>query len=148
MFILNHGRRIMVLLALSGCFGASDLPELGDVTGVVTLDDEPLSNASVEFIPENRNPSIGLTDEQGRYKLTFHASADGALIGRHEVKISTFQAPYQDNEGTHHPAVPERVPARYNKRTELEAEVGPGHQELNFALTSDENSSGPSGKER
>jgi hypothetical protein len=143
MITLKQGR-LLVLLALSGCWGASDLPELGDVTGVVTLDGEPLPHASVEFIPENRNPSIGLTDDQGRYKLTFHANADGALIGRHKVKISTFQAPYQDNEGTHHKAVPERVPAQYNRRTELEAEVQPGSQELNFPLTSDGEAAGPS----
>ena len=131
------GTAAIILPASWGCYQASDLPELGNVTGVVTLDGEPLPGASVEFVPENRNPSIGLTDEQGRYTLTFHASADGALIGEHKVRISTFQSAFQDNEGTRHPAVPERVPARYNKRTELVAEVKPGEQTLDFALTSE-----------
>ena len=128
---------IALVLVLTGCFSRGDLPELGQVTGLVMLDGLPLQDASVEFLPENKNPSIGVTGSDGRYTLTFHRDANGALLGLHKVRISTFRKSYPDNNGHRSPSVPERVPAKYNRKTELQVEVTPGKQQHNFELSSD-----------
>ena len=63
---------------LSACGGGSDTPPLGTVTGVVTLDDKPLSDAEVTFQPEKGRPSLGKTDSEGNYTLVYTASDNGA----------------------------------------------------------------------
>ncbi len=58
-------------LLLAGCGPSSDVPKLAPVHGVVTMDGKPLANATVRFIPESGRPSVGVTDEQGRYELNY-----------------------------------------------------------------------------
>jgi hypothetical protein len=116
----------VVLLAVTlttGCGGE----QFGDVTGRVTLDGEPLVGATVEFQPEGGSPAYGVTDEQGRYKLLFSADQQGATVGIHRVRIMSF------NEGR--PQENERVPARYNRESELVREVKRGQQTIDFELS-------------
>lgn len=47
------------ILTPLGCGARSDLPELGDVKGVVTLDGKPLANAQIQFVPASGRPSSG-----------------------------------------------------------------------------------------
>jgi hypothetical protein len=130
---------LVCAVAAAGCGGgAGDRPELVDVEGVVTLDGTPLPEASVVFIPENGPPSYGLTDENGEYSLSHSDDADGAMIGKHKVRIFTFREAEEDEEGNRTERVPERVPEKYNTRTELTAEIGPDSDEpVNFDLKSD-----------
>lgn len=107
---------------LPGCGGQ----RFGDVTGKVTLDGKPLAGATVEFSPEGSSPAYGVTDEQGRYKLLFSADQKGAPVGKHRVRITSF------NEAK--PRIKERVPLRYNRQSELTCEVAGGKQEFNFDL--------------
>ena len=79
-------------LALAGCSG----PKIVPVSGVVTLDGKPYSNAVVSLQPigskENPNPgrgSVGVTDERGHYTLTYDGTMPGALVGMHRVRIFT-----------------------------------------------------------
>lgn len=117
-------------LMLPGCGGGSgDTPELGQVTGVVTLDGQPLPKANVEFAPASGRPSFGETDEDGRYSLEYLAGHAGAVVGSNTVKIST------GGYGEAGP-IPEKVPARYHAKSELKADVKPGSNDLNFDLRS------------
>lgn len=111
-------------LLLMGCSGAGDRPDLGEVSGIVTLDGQPLAHASISFIQEGFRPSIGQTDDQGRYELTYIRDIKGAAVGTHMVKIKVFGPGAQ------------KVPPRYNSESELTCEVKPGHNEINFDLTS------------
>lgn len=78
-FVLGLG------LFVIGC-GGDD--RVAPVTGVVTLDDQPIANASVTFMPaEGGRPAFGVTDADGKYELTTFQEADGALIGSHIVTI-------------------------------------------------------------
>jgi hypothetical protein len=128
------GAVLMGLLMAAGCgSGApSDQPELGEVQGTVTLDGKPLSAVIVTFNPAKGRPSIGATDEAGKYSLTYLGNVDGAVVGKHTVTITTPQD---------HPDPPgqkfkDPVPAKYNSSTTLGADVKPGQNEFNFALQS------------
>ncbi len=117
------------VLALSGC-GGGQPADVGRVTGVVTLDGEPLAGAQVQFIPESGRPSSAETGSDGRYRLRYTMEADGALIGRHTVEIRTA---VDDGDVVSE----ERLPSRYHSPSELTAEVQAGTNTINFDLFSE-----------
>lgn len=128
---------VSLCFLLMGC-GRGDDPPLVPVSGVVTMDDKPLADATVEFVPESGWGSMGKTDETGRYELLYRAREKGAAIGQHKVRISTLIE--EDSDSTN-PVIQkgrkESVPVKYNKATTLEANVEPGESvELNFDLES------------
>jgi hypothetical protein len=112
-------------LVFAGCGDGG--PRLASVSGTVRLGSEPLHGASVVFEPNPGSPSFGFTDTDGRYSLRYTLSKDGAMVGTHTVRISTAE----DEEGRRSV---ERVPARYNVRSELRQEVRPGHNRIDFDL--------------
>lgn len=116
--------------ALTGC--GSDGPQLASVTGVITIDGQPLPDATVEFQPSPGSPSIGVTDSSGRYKLKFTAKKAGAMLGKHQVRITLEKT---DAEGKRVGPVL-AIPAKYNRSSELTAEVKAGSNQVDFALTS------------
>ena len=113
---------IVLLVALAGCGG----PEFGNVHGTVTLDGEPLVGGTVQFQPDGGSPAFGVTDEKGHYKLDWSADQGGAPVGKHKVRITSFDESQ--------PRIPERVPVKFNRQTELEREVTGGNQQLDFDL--------------
>jgi hypothetical protein len=121
-------------MGLVGC-GQDSGPALGKVTGTVTLDGKPLPGASVTFYPANEGrPSQGTTDESGKYTLRFTGSKEGAMLGQHTVQV---EVGVPVGEGETQPAsnLPQ-LPAKYNKNTELTAEVKRGSNTIDFNLTS------------
>lgn len=123
-----------IVLAVAGC--GQDGPRLASVTGVITLDGEPLPGAAVEFQPPGGSPSEGVTDKRGVYRLEFSHDKRGVVMGLHKVRISTQRNDSEDERGE--PVVArEIVPARYNRRSELTAEVKPGGNVIDFALKAD-----------
>lgn len=80
---------IVFISGLIGCGGPGDRPELGTVSGTVTDGGEPLPNAWIEFEPEKGRLSAGRTDEEGAYSLQYTYDTEGAVVGRHTVKIGT-----------------------------------------------------------
>ena len=112
-------------LAFVGC---TDSPAGAKVTGTVLLDGQPLADATVTFYPvDGSRSSIGITDAQGKYTLRFSASVYGAVVGDHTVDIR------MDTEEGDSEAV-EKVPARYNTKTELKETLKSGSQVVNFDL--------------
>jgi hypothetical protein len=53
----------------------------------LTYKGKPVTNAYVDFIPEQGRPSWGQTDEQGRFKLNYDREHDGAVVGKHKVSV-------------------------------------------------------------
>jgi hypothetical protein len=94
----------LAVLATAGCGGG---PKIAEVSGVVTLNGKPYPGAIVSFQPvgtkENPNPgrgSVGETDENGRFTLTYDGEESGALVGKHRVRIFTkIGAEIPDTEG-------------------------------------------------
>ena len=113
---------VVLLFCVTGCFQRA--PDLAPVTGIVTLDDEPLVGAQVEFNPMQGNPSYGTTYQRGRYELWYTKDKKGAVVGSHVVRITT-QTTVVDPETGAESQVAQRVPERYNERSELIRDVRP-----------------------
>ncbi len=87
---------ILMLLVLSGCSNEAYVP----VTGVVSLDGQPLEDAKLIFEPigdetgnANGKPSYGKTDSTGQYTLRCpQEDVEGAAVGQHRVRIVTTKA--------------------------------------------------------
>ncbi|WP_339728516.1 hypothetical protein [uncultured Gimesia sp.] len=82
----------LLLLTLSACGGGSDGPELGIVTGTVTLNEQPVSGALVSFVPNATKNTTGpastaTTDAGGKFTLKAPGNRDGAVIGFHRVGV-------------------------------------------------------------
>ena len=120
----------LLLTGLAGC--GSSGPELGLVEGQVRLNGAPLPNVLVEFQPEaNGSPSLGATDEDGRFQLRFTRDRWGAMLGRHTVKIN-HDSDRQDGAGG---AV---IPARYHVQSQLKRDVEPGTNLYEFDLVTEQ----------
>jgi len=120
---------IVPLCLLFGCFGSE---KIVPVSGLVTLDGEPLTGAVVGFEPiaqdgdlEAGYGSYAKTDDQGRYALRSLKNEEGALVGQHRVSVSTVMGREGPN-GEILGLTKERVPSRYNNDTQLVIEVPAG----------------------
>ncbi len=129
---------VIVLLgwtASSMFAGKSLVPELGKVTGIVRLNGEPLTGVQVEFHPIrsprdklDKSPkagaSMGMTDDSGKYELTYDKDHQGAAVGLCRVVVV----------GLGRKAVPKKYSDRESK---FEKEVKPGRQEIPLELELD-----------
>lgn len=78
---------LAVLLSI-GC-SSSDKPELVEVNGTLMKDGKPFVGALVEFFPDaNAGVSVGQTDDQGNFKLSYTTGEPGAAIGKHTVNVT------------------------------------------------------------
>lgn len=118
---------VLVIGMATGCRKSE--VELGAVRGTVTLDGAPLPAATIRFIPTaGGRTAFGRTDDAGKYEMLYSASASGALVGSMRVEITTA-----DPDA---PKSKEKVPAKYNSKSELTADVGSKSQVIDFPLTS------------
>lgn len=128
----------LVLVSMTGC--GQNGPPLGQVRGRVTLDGEPLVEAEIVFQPQKGRPATARTNAKGEYALTYTVDRAGALLGPHGVRITTFEPGYDgetpQGERKTIPERPERVPAKYNRKSELHADVKPGPNVFDFELRS------------
>ncbi len=128
---------ILGTVLLVGC-GTSG-PQLGTVDGTVTLNGEPLKEAVVSFRPvAGGRTAEGITNDKGEFVIEFAAGSQGALLGDHEVRVTTFrERVIADNGRVEDPGVLEKVPSKYNDESELIRTVEPGanHFELELSGT-------------
>lgn len=122
---------LVLTVFVAGCGKpAADLPDLAPVTGTVTMNGEPLANASVEFISANGQVASGTTDAGGKYELVYVGGNKGAELGENTVRITTvLDAPAP-------PGYKDPIPAKYNESSELKVKVEPGTNTHDFALES------------
>lgn len=134
---------LLGVLLSAGC-GKSDVVP---VSGTVTIDGQPLANATVVFEPDSdaKEPgpgSTGVTDENGRYTLqVMTTNAPGARVGKHKVKITAYEgdakAPSSDPNAVKNPFGKPLVPLEYNAQSTLIFEVpAKGTSTADFKLTS------------
>ena len=132
---------LLAWLGLCGCAADEyrDL-KLVEVSGTVTLDGQPLAGAKVSFFGDDKRDAIGVTDANGRYILMYDSKKAGATQGAKVVRITQADVdveganpdPPTSGEG----AVKEPIPARYNRNSELKADVTPSNKTFDFALKS------------
>ena len=115
----------VVLSPIIGCGGA-DHPDLGTVTGTVTIDGKPMAGVNIAFMPEVGRPSTAVVDEQGRYELLYTEGLAGTKVGPNKVSFSW-------PTGVSGIA----IPARYAEKSELKAEIKPGSNTFDYDLKSD-----------
>lgn len=130
----------LLLILLAGCGGGPY--KTAPVSGRVTLNGKPLTNAAVTFQPiadqgkMNSGPgSGGFTEADGRYTLKLVGTeTTGAVVGKHAVRISLVP---HDNPGDDRPKRYKQLPAKYNSRSKLEYDVPAGGTDAaDFQLTS------------
>lgn len=87
----------LVALMIAGCGEDPGHYEVVPVSGVLTCQGKPVSNATVNFTPvadpsrkggQTGRQALGTTDEAGHFKLTTYENYDGAMVGRHVVTVS------------------------------------------------------------
>lgn len=116
-------------LLAHGCSAKpTGMPDVAPVTGIVTLNGEPLAGVSVVFESESGHTSFGTTDSTGSYQLVAPGSQQGGVVGLNKVRI-TSQLDAPPGPGWKDP-----IPARYNSASELSAQVNPGKNSFNFEL--------------
>lgn len=111
----------------------SKQPQMAKVSGLVTFNGEPLSNAVLTFVSDKGRAAAGVTDKQGRYVLTTFEENDGALPGQYRVTIATQAAPTSKRASD----APARIPAKYSdpQTSALMVEVRDGVNQFDFALS-------------
>ena len=126
---------IMCVSSLVGCGGD---PNLGDVSGKITLNGEPLGDALVTFSPTNTQgvgrTTYGKTGSDGMYHMVVSDNKDGAFIGENLVRVKTGDS---KNDGS---LIKEVVPAIYNSKSKVLVEVKKGSNTFDFELESTESS--------
>jgi hypothetical protein len=132
---------LVLALPLAGC-GKLGSAKIAPISGRVTLDNKPLPDALVTFVPKSADPdatdalsSIGTTDEDGRYTLvtTKDTNTNGAVVGKHRVIIMLGAGKTKDTKPTFH----KQLPAKYNRNSVLEYDVpAEGREDANFDLSS------------
>jgi hypothetical protein len=85
-FILHPSSLLLASLVLTaGCSGSGTVK----VKGIVTLDGQPLSGATVTFEPVGQgHPAGGITAQDGVFRLTTYRTGDGALPGEYRVTVA------------------------------------------------------------
>ena len=106
-------------------------PQWAEVSGTVVLNGQPLAGATVEFQPAQGPSSRCNTDAQGHYQVTRTGDNQGALVGKHVVRISSGTPVDAETERINRGKL---VPSIYNVESELTVEVRAGKNTFDFNL--------------
>ena len=119
-----------VALSTTGCDGDST-----SVTGTVTLNSEPLTEALIQFTPLDADGRIALakTSADGTYQLSSSRNISDVAPGKYRVTITTSDITGEDDRGRVIRSQ-EKVPKKYNSNTELTKEVTQGANKIDFEL--------------
>lgn len=117
--VIRMSAGLALFLAVApGCQSRpAGMPELAPVSGVVTLDGEPLPNVLVVLRSEQGAVSMSTTDTTGHYSAKYLSRFPGAGLGPTTVEITGL--PKADDDPT--PSV--IIPRRYNSASELTIDV-------------------------
>ena len=121
---------ILTLLSIAGCRG-DDGPTRYQVSGTVTADGEPVKKGYIVFQPADPGGRAdGAPIEAGRYDLR-------ATPGRKKVEIRAMRTSGKIDANLGQPLEENFLPAKYNTKTELTAEVtASGPTRFDFSLSS------------
>lgn len=121
----------------AGCGGDS---HRGAVEGKVAIDDVPIENGAIRFLPTdgNNGPTAGATIKDGRY---FIGAEKGPVTGWNLISISGVK---KTGKRVTDPLVPGKIvdevvsvtPKQYNSQSTLKREIKASKNILDFELSS------------
>jgi hypothetical protein len=135
--------RVLALSAAAlpaGCGGTADQLPREAISGTVTFKGEPLKAGTIQFLPTSPREVTagGAVIVDGKYTI---GKSEGLVPGRYQVLISGAQAApaaaRSELPGASPPVPPakEPIPAKYNSKSELTADVkNGGRNTLAFEL--------------
>lgn len=124
-----------VVLTAAGCSGGGAPAE---VTGKVMLQNKPLPEGSIRFVPrvETKGRPASAVITNGAYTIPLK---DGLVPGKYRVEITARRktgkkVPVPDSPGVEREEDEEYIPIQYNLSTTLEAELAAGSNTKDFNL--------------
>ena len=132
---MNRTGGIVILTIACLVTSCSTGPRTGTVNGEVTLDNQPLKEGRIEFIPEAGDAqTAGAIITDGKFtaevpvaKMRVKINAN-KVIGKRKA-YDTPDSPWEDE-------VAELIPKRYNTETTLQIDVKDGEQTERYDLKS------------
>jgi hypothetical protein len=126
-------RLLVVTISTLLIVGCQKGPKLGEVSGVVTFEGEPLEKATVTFTPVDGQMSFDRTEADGSYQLQFADGRPGAMLGENVVSIETYRIDTTEQGDV--VEFKEILPAKFHVYSELTRTVESGGNVFNFELT-------------
>src|SRR5256885_1556930 len=77
---------IVLLVSTTGC--SDGRPKRVPIAGTVVIDAQPLTFGSIMFIHPESRASGSAIDSNGHFQLTCYQPGDGAVLGKHRVKVT------------------------------------------------------------
>jgi hypothetical protein len=133
-YLPGFGLALLTCGLVSGCGG-----NRASVQGTVTFKDRPLDGGRIFFLPQGEpagRPTVHATIAQGKYHLP---AAEGPALGPHRVEIVWHQKPGKPGQASAEPGLitddmKQVLPAAYNTKSTLSADVQGGTNTFDFAL--------------
>jgi hypothetical protein len=139
--LFRRGPVPLFLACLVGCGDSGDTLAREGVSGTVSLDGTPLKEGSIQFLPASAQASdatmAGGAVREGKYEIPKN---QGPTPGKYSVVIISgggdSGAALPEMPGVLPKPTKEKIPAKYNLKTTLTAEVKSGQSSpIDFALT-------------
>jgi len=124
---------ILIVIVVTGCHRSS---QESQVSGVVTLDGNPIGPGMIVFAPvDGGKPATGSIEGSGSYAL-ITSREPGLAAGKYKVAISIRELPANVKRSDQIPPGKLLIPERYEQSTTsgLEYEVAPGGNTIDIAL--------------
>jgi hypothetical protein len=130
---------VLAATSFSGCGSGDRGPERVVVSGAVTYNGKPLSQARIRFIPAATSavPMAGAPIEDGKYRADNNG---GVPVGTHQIQIEAYRTDQPSPAALPSPRSGGRqqyIPKRYNSDSQLQITIEPGSPKIvkNFDLT-------------
>ncbi len=85
---------LFVLMTAAGCGGNAEKLPVAETSGQVMCESKPVARAQVYFEPiqEGKSAKVGkqafaFTDDHGKFVLSTYGKMDGAVVGKHRVRV-------------------------------------------------------------
>ena len=122
MYLSRMFGSMMFVCLVSGCGSNEKSLNRAAVSGDMTFNGQPLTNALIAFVPQGpvKGPRATGAVTDGKFSL---AEKDGPLVGKMRVEITSALEEDEPRDGKVKPYAPERIPAQYNVNSTLSADV-------------------------